>query len=100
MRISRRAIVVAAGVALCLVALAALAARLLLPERSYDPRFDSRVDRPAYAQDGPVVLFDEAHLNIHTADGAYRPFMDLARNDGYRVHVLRDRVTAERLRGV
>jgi hypothetical protein len=29
------------------------------------------------------VLFDEAHRNIHTAGGLYRPFADLLRNDGF-----------------
>jgi hypothetical protein len=31
------------------------------------------------------VAIDSAHRNFHTADGRYRPFADLLRNDGYRV---------------
>jgi hypothetical protein len=31
------------------------------------------------------VLFDEAHHNVHTAGGLYKPFADLIGHDGYRV---------------
>src|SRR5690349_16862968 len=50
-----------------------------------DPEFDTSVARPAYKDDGPRVMFDEAHHNFHTADGRYKPFVDLLSNDGYRV---------------
>ncbi len=52
-----------------------------------DPDFKTKVDRPAYAS-GPThprVLFDEAHHNFHTADGRYKPFVDLMKSDGYRI---------------
>ena len=50
-----------------------------------DPNFDASVAHPAYAKDGPAVLFDEAHFNFHTAGGRYKPFADLIGNDGYRI---------------
>src|SRR5580765_105367 len=50
-----------------------------------DLTYDTRVARPAYKQDGPRVLIDEAHRNFHTAEGRYKPFADLISNDGYRV---------------
>src|SRR5437899_3222753 len=50
-----------------------------------DPNFDAKVAHPAYAKNGPKVLFDEAHHNFHTASGRYKPFADLIANDGYRV---------------
>lgn len=50
-----------------------------------DTRFDTRVARPTYAQDGPTVLFDEAHHNVHSAGKSYRPFVELIESDGYRV---------------
>lgn len=53
--------------------------------QSADPEFDTRVSHPAYADTHPVVLFDEAHHNIHTSGGLYKPFADLITNDGYRV---------------
>ncbi|PYS79732.1 MAG: hypothetical protein DMF70_12530, partial [Acidobacteria bacterium] len=34
-----------------------------------DPNFDAKVAHPAYAKNGPKVLFDEAHNNFHTASG-------------------------------
>lgn len=50
-----------------------------------DPNFNAKVDKPAYKNNGPRVLFDEAHNNFHTASGRYKPFADLITNDGYRV---------------
>lgn len=50
-----------------------------------DPEFDTAVETPAYKSSGPRVMFDEAHHNFHTSEGRYKPFVDLMRNDGYRV---------------
>ncbi|MDM9385397.1 hypothetical protein QUB80_32605 [Chlorogloeopsis sp. ULAP01] len=50
-----------------------------------DPNFDASVVHPAYTTTAPTVLFDEAHLNFHTTQGRYKPFVDLISNDGYRV---------------
>jgi hypothetical protein len=50
-----------------------------------DPTFDASVPAPAYSTAHPKVLFDEAHFNVHTAAGSYRPFVTLIRNDGYAV---------------
>jgi hypothetical protein len=50
-----------------------------------DPEFNTSVENPAYSRNGPRVLFDEAHHNFHTADGRYKPFVDLLTNDGYQV---------------
>lgn len=56
------------------------------PGQKRDADFDASVAQPAYDDDnGPSVLFDEAHRNRHRADGTYRPFVDLITNDGYRV---------------
>ena len=63
-----------------------------------DPDFDARVARPAYADDRhPSLLFDEAHFNFHTADGRFKGFCDLAKNDGYRVTPNREPFSALRL---
>ena len=67
--------------------------------RSYDPQFDTRVTEPAYAQNGPLVLYDQAHQNVHKANGAYKPFVDLLRHDGYQVHVLERALSASSLAG-
>jgi hypothetical protein len=54
-------------------------------QATIDRNFDTRVARPAYAGRHPKVLFDQAHNNAATVDGAYRPFVDLITSDGYRV---------------
>jgi len=59
-------------------------------------RFDN-ID-PAYEEDGgPNVCIDEAHFNYHTAEGIYRPFAELLRDDGYRVTRFRSGFTADAL---
>src|SRR5689334_21951848 len=50
-----------------------------------DPEFNTSVSIPAFTKNGPRVLFDEAHHNFHTADGRYKPFVDLLMNDGFRI---------------
>jgi hypothetical protein len=47
--------------------------------------------------DGPRVLFDEAHHNHHRARTTYRPFSDLLESDGYRVTRGTGRLTAAAL---
>jgi len=64
-----------------------------------DPNFDAKVAHPAYAKNGPKVLFDEAHNNFHTAGGRYKPFADLITNDGYQVMPNKQKFSAETLRG-
>jgi hypothetical protein len=64
-----------------------------------DPDFDARVSKPAYARNGPKVLFDEAHHNFHTASGRYKPFADLITNDGYQITPNQQKFSAERLKG-
>lgn len=64
-----------------------------------DSNFDASVARPAYKENGPRVLFDEAHLNFHTADGRYKPFADLVRSDGYRITANKEKFSAETLQG-
>lgn len=64
-----------------------------------DPNFDTKVAKPAYAKNGPRVLFDEAHNNFHTATGRYKPFADLIASDGYRVAPNRQKLTRDVLKG-
>jgi hypothetical protein len=75
---------------------------LLLANRdpSYDRAFDARVTDPAYRSDGPVVLYDEAHLNTHTTTGGYKPLADLLRNDGYILQLARQPLTMPALERV
>jgi len=56
-----------------------------LAQQVADTEFDTSVENPAYSRNGPRVMFDEAHHNFHTADGRYKPFVDLLMGDGYQV---------------
>lgn len=64
-----------------------------------DPNFDARIAHPAYAKNGPRVLFDEAHNNFHTAGGRYKPFADLITNDGYQITPNKEKFSAATLKG-
>ena len=66
-------------------ALILLLAIPVFAQQQPDPQFDTSVENPAYKKEGPRVAFDEAHHNFHTAEGRYKPFVDLLLNDGYRV---------------
>lgn len=79
-------------------ALAALTA-VVSAQRVADPKFDTSIAKPAYASQGPRVLFDEAHHNIHTASGLYKPLADLLTADGYRVVPNTQKFTLQLLNG-
>jgi len=78
---------------------------LLLPpitsiaQQVADPNFDAKVARPSYKQNGPKILFDEAHNNFHTAGGRYKAFADLVTNDGYRVTPSKEKLSKTTLKG-
>ncbi|MGO9516399.1 MAG: hypothetical protein ACLPND_05090 [Candidatus Korobacteraceae bacterium] len=65
-----------------------------------DPNVDASVANPAYKTTHPRVAIDQAHGNIHTKDGLFRPFADLARNDGYNVVANTAAFTHDSLQGV
>lgn len=54
-------------------------------DQKADSEYNTNVDRPAYQAEHPKVLFDQAHNNIHTANGTYKPFVELIESDGYAV---------------
>ena len=81
------------------IALLVNAPKGVMAQQFADPEFDATVDRPAFTDRHPVVLLDEAHNNFHTADGRYKPFADLLRNDGYDVKPNTQKFTAETLKG-
>lgn len=67
-------------------------------EQVADRGFSPRVARPAFAPGtGPKVLLDEAHLNLHTAEGRYAPFVGLLRRDGFVVEPNRSQFSGESL---
>jgi S1-C subfamily serine protease len=70
-----------------------------LAQQFADPEFDAKVDRPAFTDHHPVVLFDEVHNNFHTAAGRYKPFADVLASDGYTVTPNQNKLTSEALKG-
>jgi hypothetical protein len=54
-----------------------------------DLDFKVNVTTPSFTKNPPRVMFDEAHNNLHTSSGRYKPFADLLMNDGYRLVVNR-----------
>jgi hypothetical protein len=60
-----------------------------------DRNFDTSVEKPAHTKQNPKVLFDEAHRNLHTTGGLFKPFADLIENDGYRVTPNNEKFSAE-----
>ena len=80
-------------------ALVILLAPVVIAQQSPDLEFDTSVARPAYKDDGPRIMFDEAHHNFHTSDGRYKPFVELLSNDGYRVIRNRQPFVKTRLSG-
>lgn len=80
------------------LAIAVLAAACGSGDRP-DPDFDTHVADPAYPNGGPLVLFDEAHHNVHTAAGKYRPFAQMIASDGYKVDRGKRKIDARALKG-
>lgn len=79
------ALLLALAIATCLMTLAMHPTTAQQVEQIADPQFKPKVSHPAYTQKGPKVLFDEAHQNIHTTDGRYKPFVELMKQNGYQV---------------
>lgn len=63
------------------------------PDRDYDVT----VMTPAFNKTHPKVLFDNAHNNFHKSNGTYSPFVNLIRNDGFKVKPNKKPFTSELL---
>jgi hypothetical protein len=74
-----------------------LSASIASGQHLADPEYKLVVEHPAYAKNGPRVLFDEGHNNYHTSTNRYRPFADLMTLDGYRIVVNRQPFTKKSL---
>jgi hypothetical protein len=73
----------------------------LAAQQVSDTVFRAPIERPRFAAGtGPVVAIDAGHHDFHTADGRFRAFAQLMRDDGYRVRSLDGPITPESLRGV
>ena len=69
------------------------------PGQMADANFDTKIARPAFVNEHPRVLFDEAHHNIHTTQGLYKPFVALITNDGYQVTANKETFSKKTLDG-
>ncbi len=84
---------------------ACLAAALLcgwtpaIAQQAVDASFAARAAEPAFVENHPVVRIDEAHFNVHTASGSYKPFADLISSDGCRVEAHAEPFSRESLEG-
>ena len=68
-------------------------------QKGVDTDFRFNNLNPAYEEGtGPNVYIDEAHFNLHTAEGRFKPFAELLRADGYRVKRFRSRFSGENLK--
>ncbi len=65
-----------------------------------DNDFDVSVSSPVYSREHPRVVIDEAHHNLHTMEGHYKPLARLLLNDGYQPEPGITPFTAMALRGV
>src|SRR5580704_5546400 len=65
-----------------------------------DPKADTTVPNPAYKTSHPKLAIDQAHGNIHTKDGLFQPFAQLAANDGYQVVANTNDFTKDSLKGI
>lgn len=65
-----------------------------------DASFDVTVKQKTYAHERPLVVIDEAHQNLNTATGTYKPLADLLTNDGYDVRAGTDTFQPQTLRAV
>lgn len=54
-----------------------------------DTTFKFEIKQSAYeASEGPIILIDEAHNNLHRRNGGFKPFSMLLEQDGYRTKIL------------
>ncbi len=49
-----------------------------------DPNANIAIANPAYKSAHPRIAIDQAHGNIHTVDGLFKPFALLLRDNGLR----------------
>lgn len=64
-----------------------------------DNSFDVSIKNPAFKSIKPKVLLDEAHYNVHTASGTYKPFVNLIKNDGCSVEPNKELFSTKTLSG-
>jgi hypothetical protein len=78
-----------------------IATTTALAQVEADPNFDATVKTKTYgAKEHPRVVIDEAHNNLHTAEGLYKPLATLLTNDGYVVEANTEKFQPQTLRSM
>jgi hypothetical protein len=86
---------------LLLFATLVLASVAAFAQVEVDPDFDATVKVKTYgAKEHPHIVIDEAHNNLHTADGLYKPLATLLTNDGYEVEAGKEKFQPQTLRAM
>lgn len=64
-----------------------------------DPDFIPKNTKTTFSQlNSPIVLIDEAHHNLHSINGRFKPFAQVLESDGYIVKPNRKKFTLENLK--
>ncbi|WP_340679626.1 DUF4350 domain-containing protein [Paraglaciecola sp.] len=64
-----------------------------------DPDFIPKNTKTTFSDvNSPIVFLDEAHSNFHTANGRYKPFVQVLTSDGYTVKPSKEKFTLEYLK--
>jgi hypothetical protein len=72
----------------------------LWPSQGADASYRPTVPDPAFrAWPPPRMAIDEAHFNVHRANGRFQPFARLAEQDGFRIITSTGSITQDTLRG-
>jgi hypothetical protein len=78
-----------------------LASAAAFAQVEVDPDFDATLKVKTYgAKEHPHVVIDEAHNNLHTAEGLYKPLATLLTNDGYEVEAGKEKFQQQTLRAM
>jgi len=64
-----------------------------------DPDFKPKNTKISFSsENSPIVFIDEAHNNFHTANGRYKPFVQVLTSNGYTVKPSKEKFTLEYLK--
>jgi hypothetical protein len=59
---------------------------VVLAQQKADTTIGFTIEKPKYNKaDSPVLCIDAAHINYHTAERGFEPFVKIVESDGYQV---------------
>lgn len=77
------------AIAWALAGLLGLSGAAMAQEQVGDRDWRPRVEQPAFAADGPIILVDQGHGSEQRLEGRFRAFAYLAKVDGFRIEASR-----------